>query len=105
MLVFHFIDAIRQRLSLPQRPTLAPRAIETLMRYTWPGNVRELENLVERVMTLTPQGPLELHRHLPRDTGDAGVMPAAERSGRSDYDGDPRTSRAMQVRHMPLRQE
>jgi DNA-binding NtrC family response regulator len=29
-------------------------ALEVMMNYEWPGNVRELENLIERVIALTP---------------------------------------------------
>jgi DNA-binding NtrC family response regulator len=29
-------------------------ALEIMMNYEWPGNVRELENLIERIITLTP---------------------------------------------------
>ena len=66
-LTSHFIEAARKRLGLHLRPSLGPHALETLMEYSWPGNVRELENLVERAITLNPQGPLELEKLLPRD--------------------------------------
>lgn len=34
----------------------SPSAAKILMDYDWPGNIRELENLIERVLTLNPQG-------------------------------------------------
>ncbi len=37
-------------------PTLAPDAVELLVRYPWPGNVRELRNVMERAVLLA-QGP------------------------------------------------
>ena len=38
------------------KPTLSARALDRLMDYHWPGNVRELQNVVERVVLMTP-GP------------------------------------------------
>jgi DNA-binding NtrC family response regulator len=35
-----------------QITTIAPEAMDTLIRYDWPGNVRELENAVERAMVV-----------------------------------------------------
>jgi two-component system response regulator HydG len=42
-----------------QTPTLAPGASEALTRYDWPGNVRELENLMERLVVLSPRERIE----------------------------------------------
>ena len=36
-------------------PELSPAALEALAAYAWPGNVRELENLVERLVVLSPR--------------------------------------------------
>lgn len=57
-LVQHFIEKKARTMKLPNVPRLAPRSLAVLMRHDWPGNVRELENLVERAMILTPDGPL-----------------------------------------------
>jgi two-component system response regulator HydG len=54
-----------------QAPTLAPGASEALTRYDWPGNVRELENLMERLVVLSPRERLE-----------ADDLPKAIRAGR-----------------------
>jgi two-component system response regulator PilR (NtrC family) len=35
-------------------PTLAPDALQHLLRYSFPGNVRELENLLHRALALAP---------------------------------------------------
>jgi DNA-binding NtrC family response regulator len=45
-------------------PTLAPALVEAITEYDWPGNVRELENLVERLVVLTPGAHLTTE-HLP----------------------------------------
>jgi len=42
-----------------QTPTLAPGAADALARYDWPGNVRELENLMERLVVLSPRERIE----------------------------------------------
>lgn len=42
------------------RPELDPALIEALLEYEWPGNVRELENLMERLIVLTPAPRLGL---------------------------------------------
>jgi len=34
-------------------------ALELMMNYEWPGNVRELENLIERVIALTPNDHIQ----------------------------------------------
>jgi DNA-binding NtrC family response regulator len=39
-------------------PELDPALVEALCDYDWPGNVRELENLIERLVVLTREGPL-----------------------------------------------
>jgi len=41
-----------------------PEAIDVLTEYAWPGNVRELENLVQRLVLMTP-GPFIGVKHLP----------------------------------------
>ena len=33
---------------------VSPEVLEWMIRYDWPGNVRELENLIERMVALTP---------------------------------------------------
>jgi DNA-binding NtrC family response regulator/truncated hemoglobin YjbI len=47
-----------------QRVTQAQ--VEHLQKYDWPGNVRELQNMVERALILSGDGPLCLDEALPR---------------------------------------
>ena len=35
---------------------LMPDALQLCLAYKWPGNIRELENVMERAVTLTPEG-------------------------------------------------
>jgi two-component system nitrogen regulation response regulator NtrX len=59
-----------------------PDAIEELKRYSWPGNVRELRNVVERVLLLAPDGPVDdavVRRALPQAS--AGAPTAALGNG------------------------
>src|SRR6187551_3613179 len=44
--------------------TFSDDAQRAFQRYRWPGNVRELFNVVEQLIWLTPNGPIELE-HLP----------------------------------------
>jgi len=57
-LIQHFTGLKSKELKLAKIPTLAPGSTELLMEYQWPGNVRELQNVIERSMILSPQGPL-----------------------------------------------
>lgn len=61
-LLQHFINHKSKELKLTSIPTLSPGAIDVLMDYHWPGNVRELQNIVERALILSPQGPLSFDR-------------------------------------------
>ena len=51
LLVRHFLDTFRRRLSL-RIEAVSPAAMRVLAEYPWPGNVRELENVMERAMVL-----------------------------------------------------
>jgi DNA-binding NtrC family response regulator len=57
--------------------TLAPEALELLVRHDWPGNVRELENLIERSVVLRGKGEIGA-RDLPAELqrADAPLAPA-----------------------------
>jgi PAS domain S-box-containing protein len=37
----------------------APQTVELLLNYDWPGNVRELENIIERLVIITPADCIE----------------------------------------------
>jgi two-component system nitrogen regulation response regulator NtrX len=51
LLVEYFLRRISE--SMGQRPrSIAPAAMDVLVRHSWPGNVRELRNLVERTIIL-----------------------------------------------------
>ncbi|MEO5340571.1 MAG: nitrogen regulation protein NR(I) [Magnetococcus sp. MYC-9] len=66
LLADYFLAHAAQRLALPLK-RLTQESLATLMAYDWPGNVRELENLIHRLMVLTPQEMiLPEHLNLPR---------------------------------------
>jgi two-component system, NtrC family, nitrogen regulation response regulator GlnG len=46
--------AIAEREGLP-RKSIDEEALSRLQTYSWPGNVRELENMIRRLVALTPQ--------------------------------------------------
>ena len=63
VLVQHFLAAHAAAETAAQRVTQAQ--VEHLQKYDWPGNVRELQNLVERALILSGDGPLCLDEALP----------------------------------------
>jgi two-component system nitrogen regulation response regulator NtrX len=59
LLVDHFLWEAAQELG--QRPKkMTKRAITELTEYNWPGNVRELQNLIERLVILTPKPTIDV---------------------------------------------
>jgi transcriptional regulator with PAS, ATPase and Fis domain len=46
--------------------SIAPDALDALVRYTWPGNVRELKNVIERICIMH-DGPVLLPEYLPHE--------------------------------------
>ena len=58
LLAEHFLADYNARLQASV-PGFSPQARTVLMGHEWPGNVRELRNLVERLVVLKPEGPIE----------------------------------------------
>lgn len=52
-LVMHFMRLFNRKYRLTKK--ISPEVIDIFMQYDWPGNVRELENLVERLVVITPE--------------------------------------------------
>lgn len=57
-LVTHFLTQQGNRLGI-RVPVLKKRHIANLSRYDWPGNIRELQNVVERAVIRSKNGPLQ----------------------------------------------
>ena len=74
LLAAHFATKAAEKHGRPQ-PELTPALYEALTEYAWPGNVRELENVIERLVVLTP-GPRLDTEHLPEKMQRA-VLPEA----------------------------
>ena len=69
LLVTHFAERLARRRG--RRPkAFEPEALEALAKRRWPGNVRELQNLVERVLLMSP-GPAVRAVDLPPEDGPA----------------------------------
>lgn len=60
----HFIAKFASEYDLPA-PHLNGRVVEALLQYPWPGNVRELENLMQRLVVMSPGEAIKAS-HLPR---------------------------------------
>lgn len=59
LLVDHFLDKCAGATGRP-RKRITARAVAALQRRTWEGNVRELENIIERLVVLTPGDTIDL---------------------------------------------
>jgi two-component system nitrogen regulation response regulator NtrX len=59
LLANQFLHRFAAQSSLPYR-TITPAAIERMRRYPWPGNVRELQNLIERLVLMTPGAEIDV---------------------------------------------
>ena len=59
VLAEHFLRVTAQELG--QKPKkMSKKAMTELMEYNWPGNVRELENLIERLVILSPKPVIDV---------------------------------------------
>ena len=61
-----FIEQVQSRHPGFKQKRFSPEALTILMNYAWPGNVRELQNVVQRVLLLSP-GNVMLPGDLPAD--------------------------------------
>ncbi|WP_018608915.1 sigma-54-dependent transcriptional regulator [Uliginosibacterium gangwonense] len=71
-LAMHFITKHGHR---TQGVELGAGIVERLQAYDWPGNVRELENITERALVLSGNGPLK-PAHFPLDPTPKTATPA-----------------------------
>ncbi len=65
-LIRHFLKLKTQKLEIEPKK-LAQETIDQLLSYSWPGNVRELENVIERLLVLSPDGEPVGPEALPSD--------------------------------------
>jgi len=61
-LILFFLDHFNRKYQ--RKKIVLPEAVDCLCRYSYPGNVRELQNLVERLVVLTPEDQIA-QLHLP----------------------------------------
>jgi DNA-binding NtrC family response regulator len=73
ILVDHFLRKHMGDARPPKR--LGPGILEALSRYDWPGNVRELENVIQRLLVLTPGAVLSLENLPDGVRAAAGIAP------------------------------
>lgn len=59
LLLDHFLKMQAQYTGRPEKK-FSEEALLSLVKYDWPGNVRELQNLVERLVTITPDPVIRL---------------------------------------------
>jgi transcriptional regulator with GAF, ATPase, and Fis domain len=83
--VHHFADKTGKAIA-----GLTPDALQLCLAYKWPGNIRELENIMERAVTLAPEGkkwisPDLLPNNLRSTTESAPSLDLAELVDRVDW--------------------
>ncbi len=76
LLVTHFAESLALRRGRRAK-TFEPGALEVLARRRWPGNVRELQNLVERVLLMSP-GSVVRTADLPPEDRPAAARAASQ---------------------------
>lgn len=59
ILADHFFSQVCQRLNI-KRVSLTKENIAELQDYHWPGNIREMQNVIERAIIISRDGPLQL---------------------------------------------
>ncbi|NNF50894.1 MAG: sigma-54-dependent Fis family transcriptional regulator [Gammaproteobacteria bacterium] len=59
VLANHFLARLGAEMGIDQ-PTLSDAALSALRKYSFPGNVRELENILERALTLSEDGKVNI---------------------------------------------
>ncbi len=57
LLVNHFLERFSKESGRP-KPVMSTEAMHVLLGHEWRGNVRELENLIERVVAFSAEGPV-----------------------------------------------
>ena len=57
-LLTYFVNSKCRELNLPPPPAPDTETLAKLQAYNWPGNVRELQNVVERALITSGNGPL-----------------------------------------------
>jgi transcriptional regulator with PAS, ATPase and Fis domain len=66
LLVSFFLKKMAEKMRQPLK-TIGIEEIKMLQEYSWPGNIRELENLIERLVVISPTDKIEFDlvaRHL-----------------------------------------
>ncbi len=94
-LLQHFLHRNCARYGLERH--FSREAIETLLHYHWPGNVRELENLVERVVVVTPGHEIGVR--------DLSILDVPERFSRESRSAEPTPSPLASQDSVPAPQE
>ena len=103
VLAQYFLKQLRQKLPTSVQ-SIAPAAMDMLVRYHFPGNIRELRNIIERGLVFA-RGEAMLPEHLPpevagavggappdavgSDRSGSGLAPAEFSGGASDVSGTP----------------
>ncbi len=96
-LIEHFVVKFSADKSNP--PRVLPEAMEVLLRYPWPGNVRQLENMIERMVVLSPYAVI-LREDLPIEILEAERLAQSIGFGDAQDGASPTMLRELNRRHI-----
>ncbi len=87
LLVNHFLAKVADR-NGDARRKFSKEAMQLLMHYDWPGNIRQLENLVEKMVALSPNKVISeamVKASLPHDEPDVLSLTDAKQAFEKNY--------------------
>lgn len=97
-LLLGFLDKFNTKYGLSK--VLAPEVVDLFLGYSWPGNVRELENIVERLVVVTP-GDIISPENLPGEMLRSPGFPALRQDSQSSgMEGDNRQNEESILREL-----
>lgn len=88
-LIAHYLEKSNQRYK--RKKSIAPEALEVLLKYHWPGNIRELMNVIERMVVLIDDPIVEV-RHLAEIAENSNLLKVIHTAGRRRVQGEERSS-------------
>ena len=89
LLAYFFLKKLSNAMN-KKKDTIAPEAMDFLVKYNWPGNVRELENAIERAVVVSKTNTLNINDF------------PFQISANNHYDKDDKSIAAMEKRHITL---
>lgn len=85
LLAQSFLEKASKRFKKENLQGFSNDAIRAMQRYSWPGNIRELENIVDRLVILSPRDTQRIDvEALPKEISHQAIDSARERSNKTE---------------------